>query len=325
MSFFPKLDTMSLNSLANEVIVLILRYSNINNDLPCLRLVCSGLNNIAISISDQFRCDILTVYNISNRISDLYLAKQTRPYDFSPQSRPLIFVLTLRYEVQYLESLWSNIECDEVGLLSSTIPLDSRGMSSLFIFARFTNTLKTSNKARDTNFDILAPSKSNNEAIKICFSTSFKQFLQDVLTLEELESLIVAINACASKVWSKIFVNEATPFQKIVQLDGLARRVSSSEHAMLTEHIIWNGPWWVIRMLDLPSVPRFRANSSQYQNREGNDLWSGSPFEAARIVGNGMARLLWRERQRKIQYGNVRKINDLHADSSVWRGSSGDM
>jgi hypothetical protein len=108
----------------------------------------------------------------------------------------------------------------------------------------------------------------------------------------------------------------------------------NTDQAILTEHLIWKGPLWAAQVLklhgpaEIGATPAANAEIGDKLVQEG--IWKGSREEGARLAANGVARLLWKERQEKIEAkasssaGKI-SITDMRANPSVWRGASGDM
>ena len=61
-------------SLPAEILVLVLRHSNINGDLARLRLTCSHVNALILQYRNRYLQDICIEYGISQRVLDIYNA-----------------------------------------------------------------------------------------------------------------------------------------------------------------------------------------------------------------------------------------------------------
>jgi hypothetical protein len=84
---------------------------------------------------------------------------------------------------------------------------------------------------------------------------------------------------------------------------------------VLMEHVIWRGPLWVAQVLRLqcPSLGEFREDGCRQSvdERLANEgIWNGTRQEAARLVANGVARLLWKERQLRIERVSERRQHE---------------
>jgi hypothetical protein len=180
--------------------------------------------------------------------------------------------------------------------------------------------------------DVLAPSPNNEHSVSGLLSKNFVRLVKETLGLEELESAIAAINMSTIKLWSSLLLFR--PKDSTVGSFGSLTGVSSNaDQAILAEHVIWKGPSWVARILERYTSPT--SGQTGLENLPDvtiveQGIWKGSREEGARLAANGVARLLWKERQDKIEQrahdskGRI-AIADLRVDPAVWRGSSGEM
>jgi hypothetical protein len=120
------------------------------------------------------------------------------------------------------------------------------------------------------------------------------------------------------------------------------------EQAVLTEYVIWNGPGWAARVLGGNCDGELDGEVDDVEGRmQRYGPWKGSKEDGARIAANGLARLLWKERGRKVEEERERvrvmremvvrsgeetgkdvvavQVSTLQVSPVVWRGSAGDM
>ncbi|KAJ9606820.1 hypothetical protein H2200_008830 [Cladophialophora chaetospira] len=192
----------------------------------------------------------------------------------------------------------------------------------------------SSKVSHSTTSDVLVPAPDGRQTFSKSFSDEFVHFLKEELTLEELEAIIAAISVCVTRLWSAVFMFRPKD-STVVGFSSLSGTSFSTDQAILTEHVIWRGPLWVSRILDQYGPGERVATQigdeievEEILVKEG--LWKGSREEGARLAANGVARLLWKERQERIETkanASAGKVNitDIRVNPSVWRGSSGDM
>ena len=322
--------------LPTEIVAQIVRYSNVNGDLSSLRLSNSRLLNVASSQPSLLLEDLSIGYGVSARALHLYLSQNQGITPVCHFSEPKILdVLVLG---QFLHSIGIlGMDVDRALVHASQSPIqDSRPSSRepFVLFAVFNQIINSSLiTSHSTASDLLTPSPDGAQIFSKRPSERFVQFLKQELTLKELEAIIGAISVCATRLWNAVFMFR--PKDTTVSGFGSISGASfNADQAILTEHIIWRGPLWVARILRLfaPSSERATQIESAHEIddsliREG--MWRGSREEGARLAANGVARLLWKERQDRIEArasaAQKVSITDMRVSASVWRGSSGDM
>lgn len=174
------------------------------------------------------------------------------------------------------------------------------------LFAVVSRLLNDSATVSRMTGDLLAPSASGEHSESKLMSQRLRHLLRHELTLEELESVIAAINVCTNRLWSTIFL--VSPRDSSVSSFGSLSGVSfNTDQAILTEHVIWKGPRWVSRLLG-----EYVTRGGEQGCGTGGDghldmtlvnegVWRGSREDGARLAANGVARFLWKEREERIE------------------------
>ncbi|ETI22241.1 hypothetical protein G647_06314 [Cladophialophora carrionii CBS 160.54] len=328
---------MLIFNLPKEVLAQIVRYANFNGDLPGLRLVHPRLLGV---LGYQYRLlleDTLLRYGISSRTLSLYRSQHVgRPFPHSDLDPVMLDVLALDRFLRETGSLAVDAEQALRPLHNVLVEHQPSSREPFMLFAAFTRVLNSSTTVSHTTaFDLLAPSPNGAQTYSKRYSDSFLRFLKQELTLVELEAIIGAISVCAMKLWSTVFVFRPKD-STVTGFGSLSGASFNTDQAILTEHIIWKGPLWAARVLELYGPAETGATSTtQVDAVVGNNLikdavWRGTREEGARLAANGLARLLWKERQERIEAkasSTAEKISitDMRVNPSVWRGSSGDM
>jgi hypothetical protein len=319
---------LSILDLPTEVLAQVVRYANLNGDLSHLRQSNSRLLEV---FSYQYRLlleDLSIRYGISPRALSLYRSQNGgRPRIHGNLQPSRLDVLALDHFLQQTRSLAVDVDralhLPQNALLAQQ--LSSR--EPFMLFAVFTRVLNSSaTVSHSTASDLLAPSPDGERTYSKRCSNSFLQFLKHELTLDELEAIIGAISVCAMRLWSTVFMFRPKG-STVSGFGSLSGASFNTDQAILTEHLIWKGPLWAAQVLklhgpaEIGATPAANAEIGDKLVQEG--IWKGS-------AANGVARLLWKERQEKIEAkasssaGKI-SITDMRANPSVWRGASGDM
>jgi hypothetical protein len=120
------------------------------------------------------------------------------------------------------------------------------------------------------------------------------------LSVRELESVISAVDVCSSAIWHKPLLEHQVELPE----SDLSSPDMEWQQAVLTEHMIRNGPRWTARMLGhkLTHTSEQRTQDSSGVNAVNVlSLWLTSKADAARLAAEGVARLLWMDRTVKIE------------------------
>ncbi|KIV84568.1 hypothetical protein PV11_00341 [Exophiala sideris] len=326
----------ALLELPAEILVLVLRYVNINGDLACLRLCNSRLAG-AISLQVHwFIKDLCSCHRISPRVLEMFIRHQKDSQASSDTSRQSILnVLGLGRFLHDMRFIAADLDVMVGPPGARTAPAHLASGNAFLLFAVISHMLNTSSTVTPWNGDVLAPTVDGEHSLSRLLPETFLHFLDNELSLEELESVIAAINLCSTKLWSTVFLFRPKDYS-VLSFGSLSGASFNMEQALLTEHVIWKGPQWVARILAWCNSGGGQAAYDD-RNRGNLDLtvvndgvWRGPHQEGARIAANGLARLLWKKRQEKIEQNasacNIRLlITDMRINAAVWRGSSGDM
>ncbi|OAP60551.1 hypothetical protein AYL99_05553 [Fonsecaea erecta] len=330
MVFMPQLPT--------EILAQILRDANLNGDLPNLRLSNSRILALATRQTHILLDDLCLKYGISPQVRNLYFSHRAGNKFTSGIPQPdIIDVMAFGNFLRMTGLLAADLDSAMGHYTDTTVPAWRLCNREPFVlFAIFSQMLNSSLVAsHSTMADLLAPSPDSGQLFSKQLSERFVHFLRQELMLEELEGIIRAINVCSTRLWGTVFLFR--PKDSTVTSFGSVSGASfNMDHAILTEHIIWKGPLWASQILKKygPADARFEhqtAGGAEVDDslvKEG--IWSGLRSEGARLAANGVARLLWKERQQKIEAqvsASAERIGiaDMRLDPSVWRGSSGDM
>ncbi|KIW57011.1 hypothetical protein PV05_05616 [Exophiala xenobiotica] len=325
----------SFQTLPVEVLVQILRYVNHNGDIGNLRLCSSDLMELSLQQERLFRIELCSDQGIAPRVWDLFCSQRTTGLPHCEHSTPgIVQVMVLGNFLREIRVIASDID-DMIHQLteSNRTHLELGRWSGFLLFDVVHQLLKASTTVTDRQGGVLAPSAHGDTFTHQVLSEKCVRFLKTQMTLQDLETVIAAVNVCTTKLWSMIFL--FTPQDLTVESFGSLNGTSfNMEQAILTEHVIWKGPQWVSRGLEGFGLANRRSGTELQRNadmtllREG--IWRGTREDGARLAANGLARLLWKERQEKIE-GKARSsstavtITDMRVNSVVWRGSSGDM
>ncbi len=328
---------MSILDLPTEILAELVRHSNLNGGLLSLRLSNSRLLKVVSCQAALLLEDLSIRYGVSNRALRLYLSQKHEglPGKDPPQPRNLD-VLALSQFLHTTDSL--GVDADRAFHHTPQTSMRHSLPSSrepFVLFAVFNHIIKSSlTISHSTASDLLAPSLDGGQTFSKRISEDLLRFLKQELTLEELESVIGAISVCAMRLWSAVFMFRPKD-STVSEFGGISGASFNADQAILTEHIIWRGPLWVVRMLRLYGPEGTGASQTGDANEMDDSLirhgvWRGSREEGARLAANGVARLLWKERQERIEArasASAEKVSitDMRVSASVWRGSSGDM
>ena len=318
--------------LPAETVSLVLEYINLNGDLSAARGVNRRLCAMVTSNSRALVKNICHQYDIPLTTLEHYSTSRGNPKTQDAEE-DLLLMLGLRSELNAFGAFTVDAARGEGSDSDDTV-------HGLLLFAIFTRTLQHQGVHQDSTTNIMVSNHSLDKARCVALSQASMNLLEEGFTLFELESMVTAINMCASKLWSTVsdFRLGDAQTQSFANLGGYT---FSIEQAILTEAVIWKGPRWVANMpassylvsgdpmVDKDTQRRFQVLLS------ANDLWRGSREEGARLAATGVARLLWRTRQKRVEDEETQKkrqeqtrpvaIADLKLNAAVWRGSAGDM
>ncbi|EXJ90423.1 hypothetical protein A1O1_03524 [Capronia coronata CBS 617.96] len=317
-----------------EIHVQIIRHGNI---IPNLRLCCSQFLDVIVQEAHSLLTDLCSVNDISARVWDLFLLHMVRG---EREKTTIVQVMALGRFLRNIETVAPDrhqipTRLSGIGLAPS--PLINS--TSFMLFAVTSRLLKTSQTVEYGRGDVLTPSDDAKHVLSKVLAEEFVQFFKRDLTLEELESVIAAINISVTRLWSTVFIFR--PNDLTVSTFGSLSGVSfNTDQAILTEHVIWKGPEWVSAMLVNYSLGQRASGEGRERNSVqpgrldtmlvDKGVWNGQREEGARLAANGVARLLWQERQQKIENrANLSRergtMMEMRVDPALWRGSSGDM
>ncbi|KAK5199069.1 hypothetical protein LTR99_001109 [Exophiala xenobiotica] len=316
----------SFQTLPVEVLVQILRYVNHSGDLGNLRLCSSDFMELSVQQERLFWTELCSDEEIVPRTTSLPRCEDS--------TAGILQVMAAGNFLREMRVISSDRDGKIQHLTESNRPHSELGRWSGFVlFDAVHQLLKASTTVTNSQGGVLAPSADGDTSTYQVLSEECVRFLKTEMTLQELEAVIAAINVCTTRLWSMVFL--FTPQDLTVGSFGsLSGSSFNMEQAILTEHVIWKGPQWVSRVLEgfgqtnRRSGPELHRNADMTLLREG--IWRGTREEGARLAANGLARLLWKERQEKIENkahssGTAVAITDMRVNSMVWRGPSGDM
>ncbi|KAK5458491.1 hypothetical protein LTS15_004573 [Exophiala xenobiotica] len=316
----------SFQILPVEVLVQILRYVNHNGDLGNLRLCSSDFVELSVQQERLFWTELCSAEGIVPRTTSLPRCEYSTP--------GILQVMALGNFLRETRVISSDRDGRIEPLTQSNRPhSELERWSGLVLFDAVHQLLKASTTVTNRQGGVLAPSADGDTSTYQVLSKECVRFLKTDMTLQELETVIAAINVCTTRLWSTIFL--FTPQDLTVgSFWSLSGTSFNMEQAILTEHVIWKGPQWVSRVLEGFGQTNRMSSAELYRNadmtllREG--IWRGTREEGARLAANGLARLLWKERQEKIEdkahsSSTAVTVTDMRVNSLVWRGTSGDM
>ncbi|KIW95469.1 uncharacterized protein Z519_04054 [Cladophialophora bantiana CBS 173.52] len=327
----------TISELPAEILAQIVRYANLNGDVPNLRLSNSRILALADSQTHLLLDDLCFRYGISARVRDLYLSQKAGER-FSRTRRPnIIHVMAFGNFLRMTGLLAADLDRGIRQPTLTGVPPSQLGNREPFLlFAIFSQVLNSSLEfSHSTIADLLAPSPDAGHLLSKQFSEKFVHFLRQELALEELEGIIGAISVCSMRLWGTVFLFRPRD-STISSFGSLSGASFNTNQAILTEHVIWKGPLWASRILrvygpaDAGSTQETKMGAEVDDNLVREGVWRGTRCEGARLAANGVARLLWKERQQKIDAkasaaAERTSIADLRIDASVWRGSSGGL
>ncbi|KIV90123.1 hypothetical protein PV10_07464 [Exophiala mesophila] len=333
----------SLIDLPPEVLGQIVHQVTLGSGLQNWRLTNSYINNIATESSRTLLNQLCRVYQISDRVLHLYwrfnldkAASASASQSEHPDLKDVIALNHLLQTTNLIANDWNRRRISENGSGRFAKPSSEPYM----LFSAFTHQLRRSQTVLSMTGTILAPCSSGQTFAPKVLADSFVHFLESQLTLSELEDIISIINICVTKLWSTVFLHRPKD-ATVTSFASLSGYITNTDQAILTEHVIWRGPRWVARVIEEYGIDYADCGSAgdcteaRVPDRlVTNGIWTGSQADGAILAANGMARLLWRERQRKIdeqqkhasrEGGNVVRVSEVHTNPQVWRGSSGDL
>ncbi len=303
----------TLTNLPVEVLSLIIRFSNTLGDLSPLRLVCSTMNSVIREEVGRFLEDIRLHHGISTRVMQLY--DHERNLESCEQVR---YYLAFRRNVAKLEMLipfvGGNMESGIVG--------------GLLVFYAFSHSIRSRRLATS----LLQTNNPSPEELATEWGFRAR------LTVSEIETLIHIINLCSSAIWVRVGTYRSPSARDFSCHQGIN---DTLQQAVLTEHVICNGPLWVYEMLCHQPPEQwselFEVKTTDILNvgcyRES---WYLSTGDAARYAASGLARSLWRERtikikqeaderrQDQVEHGS-RPMAEVRVHAGIWRGGAGDL
>ncbi|KEF59144.1 uncharacterized protein A1O9_03988, partial [Exophiala aquamarina CBS 119918] len=293
----------TLLDLPTEILVQITQHASFNGDLPRFRQVNSRLNDISKRQSQRFLEDLCKRYDLSARVVDLYFTRRLGTASMESSEPRLVDVIALDHFLRGVEIVAADVD---KALQSRQAAHGARpyriSRESFLLFAVLSQLLSLSKTVLSMTGTVLAPCHSGETFAPKVPSDEFARFLQSELALLDLESIIVAINVCATRLWSTIFLFRPTDMM-VTSFGSLSGYSFNTHQAILAEHTIWKGPKWVSQTLE-------RCNESTgdpSHHKETQDplinrgIWNGSHENGALLAANGMVRMLWKERQDKIE------------------------
>lgn len=322
---------LSILNLPPEILSRVVRDVALSGELFSLRLSNSHLLEVISGQPQLLLEDLCRQYGVGHRIMELYLSAKM-------SSHQHLSIITFGNFLHKTAVLGSDVD------RAISNPEHTSGSGTQFgsrepfvLFAVFSHELNSSlQAAHSTMSGVLAPSSDGGSSYSMQFSQTFLRFLHDEVSLEDLEAIISAVNVCTLKLWSSVFMFRPKD-STVSGFGSLSGASFNTDQSILTEHVIWKGPSWVFQILNkygpvesgMMRKAGGGAGAEDILVKEG--LWRGSREEGARLAANGVARLLWKERQRKIEARvsvtpvDKMAITDLRVNASVWRGSSGDL
>jgi hypothetical protein len=297
---------LSIVELPAEILEQIIRWSNLNGDLVRLRLSSSGFLDCASQGNRLLLNDLCSRYNLSHRAVNLYRA-QLQGGDVARTVTPSEILHALR--------LASVLKRTTVLVNDATHATSHLSAQQLLLFEVFSKALSLApTVAHSTASDVLVPSPGAEQIFWRQLPKNFSHLLRHELTLQELEDIIGTISLCVMKLWTAVFMFRPKT-SAISSFGGLTGVSFNTDQAVLMEHVIWRGPLWVAQVLRLqcPSLGEFREDGCRQSvdERLANEgIWNGTRQEAARLVANGVARLLWKERQLRIERVSERRQHE---------------
>lgn len=330
----------ALLDLPTEILVQITHHAHFNGDLPRFRQVSSRFNDISKEQSRQFLDSLCRKYSLRAPVVNLYFTRRLGTSTTESNEPRLADVIALDHFLRSVEIVAADVDkalqskADKHRAHPQSIDRDS-----FLLFAVLSHLLRLSQTVLAMTGTILAPCNSGETFAPKLLNDGFVQFLRYELALSELESIIAAINICATRLWSTIFLFKPRD-STVSSFGSLSGYSFNADQAILTEHTIWKGPKWVSQVMARyggSTGDETAGLSSSPSHRDFDDrivtqgVWRGSHENGALLAANGVARMLWKERQDKIE--QVKRgdpvqplaITDMGANPVVWRGSSGDM
>jgi hypothetical protein len=318
-----------------EILIDIVRYVNYNSDVSSLRLVNRRLAEIIRQQAQILINDFRSKHGLSKRVTDTYLTSTSWSSLPPTTENNVLDTVSLRHFLRRMDRIATDLDR---AVWNSTCygQLRSRFVNRepFMLFAALSDMLEESTTVLSLTGTVLAPCASGQTFAPKQLTPRLIHFLEHEISLDELESIITLINVCATKLWSSIFLfqNADTAVTSFGSLGGYS---FNTDLAILTEHVIWKGPKWVSWLLKLQEPTSGGSKTSSHgQARDSvlhNGIWNGSREDGARIAANGVARLLWRERHRKIEQkqqdtppGTI-QTEELQPASTVWHIPSADM
>ena len=325
---------ITLTSLPAEILTEILRYVNVNGDLAQLRLVSTQMNTFMGEEQHRYLHDIRSRYAISERVMQLYHDS----HGTSEGAAELCYYLFFRREVAMFQALDSHLP--RASSATQASGLRESPISSFLLLSAMARKYKNMEQCQ-----VAQAGTIHNMTLEDCSAIvgSLRYYLGTNWELEEIEVVISATSRCASALWCLDPSNKPIePFKNFHEprLQGCCVHFGGCDNrqeAILTEHLLTNGPAWAARILLSQAVlqqhdwsPRARS----LQLRSFDAIWRIAPQHGARQAASGVARMLWRLRPSKLEEEQQRrqreklealKIQDMRVSAGVWRGSAGDI
>lgn len=295
----------TLLDLPTEILVQITQYATFNGDLPHFRHVNTRFNDISKEQSHRFLDDLCQRHDLGARVVDLYFTCRLGAPSLECGEPRLMDVIALDHFLRGVEI----VAADTDKALRSRPDTDRTrpyhiSRESFLLFAVLSHLLSLSKTVLSMTGTILAPCHSGETFAPKVPSDDFVHFLQSELALLDLESIIAAINVCATRLWSTIFLFRPTDMT-VTSFGSLSGYSFNTHQAILAEHTIWKGPKWVSQVLERyntsPGLTFLQTQEEPEDRIVTRGIWNGSHENGALLAANGVARMLWKERQDKIE------------------------
>ncbi|OAL35165.1 hypothetical protein AYO20_05642 [Fonsecaea nubica] len=320
--------------LPTEILAQIVRYAHLNGDLPNLRLSNSRSWALADHQSRLLLDDLCSKYGISARVRDRYLThKQGNKFPSDIQQPDIIHIMAFGNFLRMTGLLAADLDRAMIHLSRTAVPtLRGCAREPFVLFEIFNQVLNSSLRVSNSaTADLLVPSPDAEQSVSKQFSEEFVHFLRHELTLEDLEGIIGAISVCSMRLWSSVFLFRPKD-SSVSSFGSLSGASFNIDQAILTEHVIWKGPLWASQILKKYGLADVASSNQTEVDFEIDDIlvrkgiWSGSRSQGARLAANGVARLLWKERQQRIEAQTSASAERTSiTEPSVWRRFPGEI
>jgi hypothetical protein len=310
--------------LPTEVLAQVVRAVSLNGDLACWRGTHPILRDVADSQSRILVEDQRIQHRISQKVLQAFLETNEDLRRTGAMHGEHGRLQVLNAFVRDTNSLrdGGNHTSEPGNRPSRTIA----NREAVMLFAIFSSVLKSSMAAtHSTMSDVLVTSPEGPSLHSWQFSSEFRHYIEHEVALSDLEAIISVISICTHQLWDWL-LTQADGSLPVKTFGSLSGAILNSDQAVLTEQVIWNGPFWVSNML-AQSNHAVKRGQAQLDTMLMTNIGKA---DAARLAANGVARYLWRERQRKIdksasEQAQAVVVNDLRVNNAVFRGAAGDM